>query len=353
MDKIFWQGKKVVVTGSSGFVGSQVINRLLDLGAFVVGISRTANSNIKSENFIFKKHDLQDIKSLTEIFKQYNCDTVIHLAAAAIVNQAALNPVPTIQSNVLGTLNILEAARVSQIKRVVVASSDKTYGDHSRDLAEPLPFNESYALKGLDIYSSSKVCADMLSQAYAFQYKFPIMVARCCNIYGPGDLNLTRLIPKTVMLLLSGKPPTIKSGHENVLREYIFIDDAVDAYLLLAELAESYYGPNGSQIPKKSQEPFGWACFNVGSYTKLQTQKLADCPNVKSVTDVINLLREQISDIEPIVTESPPQYIEIPDEYSDCSKLLGLGFRPKINFNEGITKAVTWYKLNYDKVLKH
>ena len=190
----FWEGKKVIVTGAAGFVGSRLCKRLLSLGAFVTAIDRKKPDPAvyrlhdlelleQNPNFIMENNDLLAPDALQALFNKYHCDSVFHLAASAIVSQAAHSPSPTISSNVTGTLNVLEAARQAGCRRVLVASSDKTYGDHATDKLEPLPYQERYSLKGLDIYSASKVCADTLAQAYAFQYKMPIAILRCCNIY--------------------------------------------------------------------------------------------------------------------------------------------------------------------------
>lgn len=107
----------------------------------------------------------------------------------------------------------------------------------------------------------------MIAQTYAYQFKLPVLICRSSNIYGPGDLNFSRLIRRTIMRLLSDKPPVINVGNENVLREYIFVEDVVDAYILMAEKMSSFYGENHSKMPKSGTETYGWPAFNVGSYT--------------------------------------------------------------------------------------
>lgn len=358
MEASFWKDKKVVITGAAGFIGSHLTQKLLKEGALVVGIVRgDLKSSIlelhglgqitNQENFILENNNLLDAAFLEVIFDKHKPDTVFHLAASAIVSEAAKNPSPTISSNVVGTLNILEASRLAGVKRVLIASSDKTYGDHSLDPSQPLPFKEDYSLRGLDIYSASKTCADMLAQAYAFQYKMPVAILRSCNVFGPGDTNVTRLIPKTILRLMTGKKPQIKLGHEKVLREYIYIDDVLEAYLVMAQKVENYYGEEGQNIPVKGSEPFGWPAFNVGSYTAEQTKDLGTCENIQNVSNVISLLAEKINGLQPEVVEKNPEYIEIPDEYSDSSKILNLGFVPKVGFKQGIDKTIAWYKEHF------
>ncbi|MFA5991007.1 MAG: NAD(P)-dependent oxidoreductase [Candidatus Doudnabacteria bacterium] len=348
----FWEYKKVLVTGAGGFVGCNLTNALLDAGAEVIALSRSGFGGRlnASRNLSIINLDVLQYEDLLQLINKHNIDSIFHMAASAIVSKALLNPRQTLQNNILGTLNLLEAARCSNIHRIVIASSDKAYGDHAEDEFEKLPYKESYGLHGLDIYSASKVSGDVLAQAYAFQYSMPVIIARCCNIFGPGDVNFTRLIPKTAMLLLSGKAPVIKVGHENVLREYIYIDDVIKAYLFLAESAEKHYGPESINMPKKGRATIGWPAFNVGSYAKEELVNLANCGNIQSVTQVIKSLRSAIQDIEPEVVSKQAQYVEIPDEYLDSSKLVNLGFKSETSFINGINKTVTWYKDNFSKL---
>ena len=310
MEKDFWFGKRVLVTGADGFVAASLIKILLEKGAFVVGTIRHKRPlttlallgyESKTEMPDIEYTDLLDLNQLRRICDRHQIDTIFHLAASAIVSSAAKSPYSTIDNNVVSTLNILETARINKVERVMVASSDKAYGDHANDAAEPLPYKESYALRGLDVYSSSKVCSDMLAQTYFYQFKLPVAVIRSSNIFGPGDLNFSRLIPKTTMSLLSKKPPIIYKGNHEVLREYIYIDDVVEAYLLLAEKIGEVYGENNSNAPKTGTETYGWSAFNVGSYADEDLKDLEGCKSIRSVTQVINFLSEKLGDIEPVV----------------------------------------------------
>ncbi len=350
----FWQNKKVLVTGAGGFVGSGLSRRLVAAGAQVLGISRRPVTEALSDldqQLLVVSGDLANKQFVDDLFAAHAFEAVFHLAASAIVIEAVHHPWETIQNNIQATANILEAVRVHNVPRVVVASSDKAYGDHAEDEFEQLPFRETYALRGLDIYSATKVCADTLAQAYAFQYKIPIAVVRSCNIYGPGDLNFTRLIPKTIMLLLGGRPPEIKAGHEQVLREYLYIDDAVSAYLLLAERIQDYYARNRAAIPIRGKETYGWWAFNLGSYTAEQTQSLARCPNIQSVAQVVESLRQSVEGTPAVIAQAHPQFIEIPNEFLDSSKILQFGFQSSVSFSEGLKRSVQWYTEQY-KLLK-
>lgn len=363
-NKSFWFGKRVLVTGGDGFLASHLTKALMDNGAVVVITVRhkrpihtleMLRDGEKENNLIvpdIEHFDLLDFNTLRRVCDRHQIDTIFHLAASAIVVDAAKSPFSAIENNVMGTLNVLEAGRINKIPRVLIASSDKSYGDHATDSLENLPYSEDYALRGLDVYSASKVCADMLAQTYSYQFKVPIIVSRACNMFGPGDLNFSRLIPKTIMCLLAKKPPTINEGSANVLREYIYVEDVVRAYMFLMEKVADYYGINNCNMPRSGKATYGWAAFNIGSYAKNDTVNLANCEKIKSVTDIINLLRSKIIDIASIVKERPANFIEIPDQYLDASKIIQLGFRPEIGFENGIEQTISWYKDNYHRLEK-
>lgn len=353
----FWFGKRVLVTGGDGFVASHLVKKLLLQGAFVVTTVRHRRP-IHTLDLLHKENpsellrpdvedcDLSEFDSLRKICDRHQIDSIFHLAASTIVSDAANSPVSSVENNVIGTLNILEVARINSISRVLIASSDKSYGDHADDDLESLPYKESYALRGLDVYSASKVCADMLTQTYSYQYKVPALVVRACNIFGSGDLNFTRLIPKTIMCLLLKKSPQINQGNEHVLREYIYIDDVVDAYMFLLQKVREYYGNNNEHMPRRGRQTYGWAAFNIGSYNLIDLSNLSNCKKIKSVSQVMDLLRGSISNIEPIVKEKPANFIEIPDQYMDSSKLIDFGFKPVVDFEEGLDRTIQWYQKN-------
>lgn len=356
--KGFWFGKRVLVTGGDGFAAAHLIKALLEQKAVVIATVRHNRplSTLELINGVEKDAPRPDIEhsnllnyqEVRRICDRHQIDTIFHLAATAIVSDAANSPMSTIENNVIPTLNLLEVARVNKIPRVLIASTDKSYGDHAFGDIEKLPYQENYALRGLDVYSASKVCADMIAQTYAFQFGLPVVVTRSCNMYGPGDLNFTRLIPRTIMCLLSGMPPVINLGNEKVLREYIYIGDVVEAYMTLGQNIETHYGKDNKNMPKSGALTYGWPSFNFGSYTKDETTRLAECNKIKSVDDVITLLRKKIKNVQPKIIEKPANFIEIPDQYLDSSKIRKLGFTPKVSFEEGLDKTIEWYKKNYD-----
>lgn len=347
----FWFGKRVLITGGDGFVAANLANDLLQQGAYVVlGVRHQRPiSTMSLLGVIDRLPDLEycDFSTFHQtqrLCDRHQIDTIFHLAASAIVSDAARAPMSTFENNIIPTLNILEAARIGSIPRVLIASSDKSYGDHAdKDDPERLPYKENHALRGLDVYSASKVCADMIAQTYAYQFRMPVLVVRSCNIYGPGDLNFTRLIPKTILRLMGNKPPVINQGNDLVLREYIYVDDLVAAYRFLAEYMQEHLAKN--PVPKSGRAPYGWSAYNVGS-----CGPSGDRSNVKNVRQVIQEIAKRMdkSHIQPQEVAKSENFIEIPDQYLDSSRLLALNFAPKISFAEGIDASIKWYKDRYD-----
>jgi CDP-glucose 4,6-dehydratase len=232
----FWFGRTVLVTGAGGFVGSHLAKRLVELGAEVTVILRddAHPSHFRSlrleDSVTVLRGSITDYALVERALNEHEVDTCLHLAAQAIVGVANHSPLSTFDSNIRGTWNVLEACRSARlVKRVVVASSDKAYG------AQPqLPYTEGMALLAKHPYDVSKACADLLSHAYAAAYGLSIAVARCANIYGPGDTNRSRIVPGTIMSILTGERPVIRSDGTPE-RDYLFVDDAVAAYITLAE----------------------------------------------------------------------------------------------------------------------
>ncbi len=219
----FWSEKNVFVTGASGLVGSWLTQTLVDLGANVCILLRdsvarsllTQSGTLERVNVV--RAELEDFRSLERSLNEFEIDTVFHLGAQAIVGVAQLSPLPTFESNIRGTYNLLEACRIhaKMVRRVVVASSDKAYGAQKR-----LPYIENMPLDGRQPYEVSKSCADLLAQSYFHSYDTPISVVRCGNIYGGGDLNWNRIIPGTIRSFLQCKSPTIRSDG-TYIRDYI------------------------------------------------------------------------------------------------------------------------------------
>ena len=235
-DHLFWRDRNVFVTGATGLLGSWLVETLLKARANVVGLvrdwvpqSRLFNRNL-DQRLIMVRGAVEDFYTLERTLNEYEIDTVFHLAAQTLVEIANRNPLSTFETNVRGTWNLLEACRrVPTVRRIVLASSDKAYGDQ-----KALPYSEEAPLQGSHPYDVSKSCADLIAAAYFKTYGLPVCVTRCGNFYGGGDLNFSRVVPGTIRSVLSDERPVIRSDGAS-LREFIFVENAVSAYMTLAE----------------------------------------------------------------------------------------------------------------------
>ena len=232
-----WNNRRVLVTGATGIVGSWLVRRLVDQGASVVVLVRDHDpqSELLRSGTIGRcgvvDGRLETPGDVERAINEHEVDTVFHLGAQTIVGTALRNPVPTFEANIRGSYLLLDACRVHAglVKRVLVASSDKAYGD-----SKILPYTEDMPLHGRHPYDVSKSCTDLLALSYAHTYGMPVAVARCGNIYGGGDLNWSRIVPGTIRSALRGERPVLRSNGK-LIRDYLHVDDVVDAYLGLAE----------------------------------------------------------------------------------------------------------------------
>ena len=234
-----WSGQSVLVTGAQGFIGSWLASRLLDDGATVVVPRRDVEPESRfvtdgiEERCVVVQADILDYEAMVRVINEHDVDAVFHLAAQTIVGTANRSPLSTFETNIRGTYNLLEACRAvgvvgDPVERVVVASSDKAYGDH-----DVLPYREDFALQPRYPYDVSKAATDMIARSYAVTYDLPVAVTRLANVYGGGDLNFSRVVPDTVRSLVQGKAPVIRSDGTPE-RDYLYVEDAVDAYLAVA-----------------------------------------------------------------------------------------------------------------------
>ncbi len=347
-----WKGRNVLITGGDGFIASHLVKRLQQLSANVIITTRhkKAKDNLDVLNSIFESHpiteytDLFSLEETFRIFDIHEIDTVFHLAASSLVASSANAPHWTLKNNILTTMNILEASRVRGIERTIIASSDKAYGDHNgENNVNKLPYKEDFDLRGIDIYSVSKMCSDTIAQSYAFQFNIPIAITRSCNIYGPGDFNFSRIIPRTIIRLLNHLPPEITLGNENVLREYCYIDDVINAYLLLANSMNSPQTTNGV----KRTPSLGYGAYNIGNYATVDPDRISEYANVKNAKGLINLLEDLCEiQIDPIINQPGKQIFEIGNQYNDCSKLFDLGYKPQYTMEDGLNRTIAWYRQN-------
>ncbi|MEC1291097.1 GDP-mannose 4,6-dehydratase [Bacillus mojavensis] len=314
----FWKNKNVFVTGCTGLLGSYLVKELIEQGANVTGLVRdhVPQSNLYQGEHVKKMNivqgALEDLPVIERAFGEYEIDTVFHLAAQAIVGVANRNPVSTFEANILGTWNVLEACRKHPlIKRVIVASSDKAYGDQ-----ENLPYDEDMPLQGKHPYDVSKSCADLISHTYFHTYGLPVCITRCGNLYGGGDLNFNRIIPQTIQLVLNGEAPEIRSDGTFV-RDYFYIEDAVQAYLLLAE--------------KMEEHNLAGEAFNFSNEFQLPVLELVE-----------KILKKMNSNLKPKVLNQGSN--EIKHQYLSAEKARKLlNWTPAYTIDEGLEKTIAWY----------
>ena len=317
----FWKGKRVFVTGATGIVGSWVTKDLLEAGADVVAL--VYDTNPQSELYragLIKRLNvvngcLEDFYTLERAITTYEADTVIHLGAQAVVGVALRAPLQTLQTNIRGTWNVLEACRVHSdlVKRVVVASSDKAYGAQ-----EQLPYTEEMPLLGRQPYEVSKSCADTIAQAYFHSYRLPVVIARCGNIYGGGDLNWSRIVPGTIRSLYWGQSPLLRSDG-NYVRDYVYVKDVSRAYLTLAE--------------KMNSANVAGQCFNFSPETQV------------TVLEIVHKIRKTMKceHIQPTVMNAANG--EIRNQYLSSAKAQRvLGWKPAYSLEEGLEETVAWYQ---------
>ena len=232
----FWEGRKVLVTGCTGFLGWWLTSELIRHKAEVVGLVRDLTPQAPffaqgmDKKIIMVRGQIEDYDTVERTINEYEIDTVFHLAAQAIVGAANRNPLSTFEANIKGTWIVLEACRQNKlVSRVVVASSDKAYGNH-----DILPYDESFALQGSHPYDVSKSCADLIALTYHNTYGTPVCVTRCGNLFGPGDMNFNRIIPGTMQSIMKNQNPIIRSDG-SPMRDYVFVLDIARAYMMLAE----------------------------------------------------------------------------------------------------------------------
>ena len=314
-----WQPETVLITGATGFVGGNLAARLVAMGANVISIERDYRplntlSALRVRDLVTTvKGDVTDLSLMQRVFAEYNVTYVFHFAAQALMSTAIRDPVSTFETNIKGTWVTLEAARVTPtLKGFVVASSDKAYGDQRR-----LPYGESLPLLDRYPYGASKVCVDTLAQCYHVTYGLPVAIARSSNIYGPGDLNFSRLVPGAIGCGLTNETLKLRSNGE-IRRDYLYVHDAIDGYAALAE---------GLGQGAHAGETFN---FGAGS--------------AHSVLDLCQLIAKLTGSSGNLEVASGAGS-EAPEQYLDIQKAREqLSWRPRTSFERGLTQTIAWYR---------
>jgi CDP-glucose 4,6-dehydratase len=319
-DPKFWQDRPTLVTGGTGLVGAWLVKRLVAARADVTCLIRdwVPESELIGAGLLSKvkvvRGDLLDNGLLERTLGEQEIRTVIHLAAQTIVPIANRNPLSTFETNIRGTWLLLEACRRSPlVQQIVIASSDKAYGDQ-----EQLPYSEETPLQGKHPYDVSKSCADLISTTYAVTYKSPVVITRCGNFYGGGDLNWNRILPGAIRSILRGERPTIRSDGKFV-RDYFYVEDGAEAYMLLAEAL--------AQKPELAGEAFNFS-------NEIQV----------TVLDLLDRLRKVMkTDLQPVVLNQATN--EIRHQYLSAEKARRLlGWKPLFDLDEGLRRTVEWYR---------
>ncbi len=317
---IFWKDKPVLITGITGFVGSSLAVRLVDLGARVVGLVRDEVPRSNFQRLGLEKivtvvrGNLEDYPLIEWTINEYIIEVVYHLGAQTIVGTANRSPLSTFKANIEGTWNLLEACRgKSHIQAVAIASSDKAYGTHKE-----LPYREDFPLNPEYPYDVSKACADFITRSYFKTYGLPVVITRFANIYGPGDINFSRIVPDMMRSVLEGRNPVIRSDGTPE-RDYLYIDDVTDLFLLLAERIKETKGE----------------IFNAGHNKPASVLTL--------VETVIRLSGR--TDLKPAVLGKGSLHGEIDQQWLDGAKVKHvLGWEPCVSLEEGIRKTIEWHQ---------
>ncbi|MDQ3473217.1 MAG: GDP-mannose 4,6-dehydratase [Acidobacteriota bacterium] len=318
--KDFWIDRPTFVTGATGLVGGWLVRSLLKRGADVVCLVRdwVPQSELVRDGLLERvkvvRGDVRDQPLLERTLGEYEIDTVLHLAAQTIVSIANRNPVSTLETNIAGTWSLLEACRRSPaVKQIVVASSDKAYGEH-----EELPYTETSALQGRHPYDVSKSCADLIAQSYAATYHLPVAVTRCGNFYGGGDLNWNRIVPGTIRSVLRSEPPVIRSDGQYV-RDYFYAEDGAAANMVLAEALAR-------------QPELAGQAFNFSNESQVTVLEVVD-----------RLLQLMKSDLKPEIRNEVTN--EIRSQHLDASRAREvLQWKPLFSLDEGLRRTIDWYK---------
>lgn len=313
--------KPVLVTGASGFLGGHVVERLLARGAEVIGLVHDVHkdSYIKFQGLPVNhivQGDITSLSDMNRIIADYEIEYLFHLAADPIVRKCSLDPLGCFQTNIMGTAIVLEAARqVGTVKGALCMESDKSYGSFD---AKDLPYREDQALKPSNIYEVSKACAGLVAKAYDNNYDLPTFTIRGANLYGPGDMNLSRLLPGSILRILNGEPPVLYGGVADYVREFIYVGDAAEVCCRLMEKIDFTRG-----------HP-----INLGSGETFRVGDLMD-----------QICETMDTDLRPQVVEKGDAFKEIEKQWLDLTKLRK--FVPDytyVGMPDGLRMTVDWYR---------
>ncbi|MEY2371408.1 CDP-glucose 4,6-dehydratase [Lysinibacillus capsici] len=333
IDSNFWKGKTVLVTGHTGFKGSWLSIWLHEFGAKVIGFS--LDPYTKKDNFVLSnigdkivdiRADIRDQEKLHQVFNDYKPEIVFHMAAQPLVRLSYKQPVKTYETNVMGTINVLEAIRAcAETKVGIFITTDKCYENKEQIWG----YKESDSLGGYDPYSSSKGAAEIAISSWRRSYFNPneyekhgkaISSVRAGNVIGGGDWALDRIIPDCIRAIENQKPIEIRSPH--AIRPWEHVLEPVSGYLLLAQ--------------KMWDNPVKYSSsWNFGPQLN----------SVVNVWDIANKVVEAYGEGKLIDVSHRNEAYEAKLLALDISKAwFELGWKPKLNIDETIEYTVDWYK---------
>ena len=353
MEKISLEGKRILITGSAGFIGSNLVKRLLqDLkNATIIGIDNLndyydvslkesrlneleeLNSQFSTSNFQFVKGDIADKATIDNIFEQYKPQIVVNLAAQAGVRYSITNPDAYIMSNMMGFYNILEACRHNPVEHLVYASSSSVYGGNKK-----VPFSTDDRVDNpVSLYAATKKSNELFAHCYSKLYDIPTTGLRFFTVYGPAGRPDMAYFGFTNKLL---KGETIQIfNYGNCRRDFTYVDDIVEGIVRVMQGApERKKGEDGLPIPP-------YAIYNIGGG---QPENLLDFVTILQEELVRAGVLPQDFDFEAHKQLVPMQPGDVPTTYADATALeRDFGFTPKITLREGLRHFAEWYKRYY------
>ena len=305
---------KILVTGHDGFIANAILGKLKEEGNFIVGIEKEKNTKklYRYSPDVEIIGDMRDYDLLRRIITEYEIDEIYHLASWPIASVCANDPYTTFDINIMGLVKLLEAVRHSgyPVKNIIISTSDKAFGN------APVPYTEKSPLSPLFSYDTSKACQQMIALCYFRNYNLPIKIVACSNIYGPGDYNFTRVIPRTIARLYQGKPAWLWKDSENHIREFVYIDDCAEAFLTVRK-----NGQNGEVY-----------CCGGTEYLK-----------IKELMEKLCVLMDKNPNYHIQIGQRPINLMEIEEQYINSTKLRNIGWIPKMSLNEGLKKSIEFY----------
>lgn len=332
--KNFYKGKRILITGHTGFKGGWLSLWFLQLGADVAGYALEPSTDPNLYDILGLRHrmlsvngDVRDVKSVQTLFKDFKPEIVIHMAAQSLVRHSYEDPVGTFETNVMGTVNILEACRkLSFVRSIVVVTSDKCYENHGKNR----PYKETDPMGGHDPYSSSKGCAELVTRAYLRSFfapekygkdhKIAVASVRAGNVIGGGDWNKDRIIPDCIKAILNNKNIVIR--YPEAVRPWQHVLEPLYGYLLLV---------------KKLYEdgPVFSGPWNFGPGAKNEK-------SVKWVVEKTHVLWESGLTWKIDSQRQPHESVCLRLDSKKAGSLLG--WRPQIELTSALKKTVEWYK---------